>query len=188
MNSCITLNNGLKMPILGLGTWKSKVGEVEAAVKKALEVGYRHIDCAYIYGNENEVGQGLKYAFEELKIARQDIFVTSKLWNIFHDPKDVEEACQRSLKSLGLDYLDLYLIHWPTGFKNLDGGKTNFPTNPDGSVMYEEAFSPTETYLALEKLVEKGLVKSIGLSNFNSEQIQDIMDKSTVSLIDAQTP
>lgn len=186
MNSSVVLNNGLKMPILGLGTWKSKAGEVEAAVKKALEVGYRHIDCAYIYGNENEVGAALKYGLEELQIPRQDLFVTSKLWNIFHKPQDVEEACKRSLKSLGLDYLDLYLIHWPTGFVNLDEGKTNFPTNPDGSVLYDCDTHPTDTYLALEKLVEKGLVKSIGLSNFNSEQIQDILDKGKVKPVTNQ--
>ena len=103
------------MPLLGLGTWKSKPGEVETAVKKALEYGYRHIDCAYVYGNEAEVGTALKYAFEEMKIPREEIWVTSKLWNIFHKPEDVEGAVKRSLKMLGLDYLDLYLIHWPTG-------------------------------------------------------------------------
>lgn len=168
------------MPILGLGTWKSKPGEVKTAVEKALEAGYRHIDCAYIYGNEAEVGAGLKHGFETLKIPRSEVFVTSKLWNIFHAPQDVEAACKKSLELLGLDYLDLYLIHWPTGFKNLDEGKTNFPTHPDGSVIYDEETHPTDTYLALEKLVEKGLVKSIGLSNFNSEQIQDILDKCKV--------
>merc|ERR1711971_1343330 len=90
MNSSITLNNGLKMPLLGLGTWKSKPGEVEAAVKHALKVGYRHIDCAYGYGNESEVGKALEYGLKELKIPREELFVTSKLWNIFHKPEDVE--------------------------------------------------------------------------------------------------
>ena len=85
----------------------------------------------------------------------------------------------KSLKALGLDYLDLYLIHWPIAFKNLDG-KTNFPTHPDGSVIYDVETHPTDTWLAMEKLVEKGLVKSIGLSNFNSVQIQDILDKGKV--------
>ena len=179
MNTSITLHNGLKMPVLGLGTWKSKPGEVEQAVKKALEVGYRHIDCAFGYGNEDEVGKALHYGMTTLKIPRADIFVTSKLWNTFHKPEHVEPAFMRSLKALGLDYLDLYLIHWPIAFANLDG-KGNFPTHPDGSVIYDVETHPTDTWLAMEKLVEKGLVKSIGLSNFNSVQIQDIIDKGKV--------
>jgi diketogulonate reductase-like aldo/keto reductase len=177
MESSITLNNGYKMPLLGLGTWKSPPGEVEAAVRKALELGYRHIDCAYGYGNEDEVGKGLKYGLEELKIPREEIFVTSKLWNTFHNPEDVEPVFQKSLKALGLDYLDLYLIHWPVAFKR---GEDNFPKNPDGSVKYDVDIHPTTTWLAMEPLVQKGLVKSIGLSNFNSVQVQDILDKGAV--------
>jgi len=162
------------MPLLGLGTWKSKSGEVEAAVKKALEVGYRHIDCAFGYGNEGEVGKALKYGMEELKIPRSEIFVTSKLWNTFHAPQDVEPAFHKSLEALGLEYLDLYLMHWPICFKNLNW-TTNFPTNPDGSIIYDLENHPNDTYLAMEKLVEKGLVKSIGVSNFNSKQIEDVL-------------
>ncbi len=178
MATSATLNNGLKMPLLGLGTWKSKAGEVEAAVKKALDLGYRHFDCAFVYGNEAEVGAGLKYGLETLKIPREELFVTSKLWNTFHHPEDVEPACKRSLSSLGLAYLDLYLIHWPHGFKR--GGET-FPKNEDGTVKYDYDIHPTDTWLAMEKLVEKGLTKSIGLSNFNSVQIKDILEKGKVS-------
>ena len=125
------LNSGQDMPIIGLGTWKSKPGEVAAAVKYALHIGYRHLDCAFVYGNENEVGEGIKEAMEDFKIARKDIWVTSKLWNVFHHPEEIEAACRQSLKKLGLDYLDLYLIHWPIAFKR---GEGNFPKNEDGTI------------------------------------------------------
>jgi len=131
INQMTKLNSGFDMPIIGLGTWKSKPGEVEAAVKHALKIGYRHLDCAFVYGNENEVGEGMRAAMKEYNIAREDIWVTSKLWNTFHHPEKVEGACRESLKNLGLDYLDLYLIHWPIAFARDEG---NFPKNEDGSL------------------------------------------------------
>ena len=131
VSKMISLSSGDEMPIVGLGTWKSKPGEVAAAVKYALEIGYRHLDCAFVYGNEGEVGQGIKEAMAEFKIERKDIWVTSKLWSSFHHPEEVEGACKMSLKNLGLDYLDLYLIHWPTAFKR---GEGNFPKKEDGSI------------------------------------------------------
>lgn len=108
---------------------------------------------------------------------RSQLFVTSKLWNNKHHPEDVEAACRNSLADLGLDYLDLYLIHWPTGFLR---GDEKFPKNEDGSVKYDFDIHPTDTWLAMEKLVEKGLVKSIGVSNFNSVQIADILEKGKI--------
>ena len=133
-------------------------------------------------GNEGEVGKALKYGMEELKIPRSEIFVTSKLWNTFHAPQDVEPAFHKSLEALGLEYLDLYLMHWPVCFKNLNW-TTNFPTNPDGSIIYDLENHPNDTYLAMEKLVEKGLAKSIGLSNFNSKQIEDVLGVCKVTKI-----
>jgi glycerol 2-dehydrogenase (NADP+) len=105
-----TLNTGAKIPALGLGTWQSAPGEVARAVEHALLSGYRHIDAAFCYGNEDEVGQGLAAAFKT-GIKREDVFVTTKLWSTFHSR--VEENLDLSLKSLGLDYVDLYLMHWP---------------------------------------------------------------------------
>jgi len=179
LNTYMVFNNGKKIPVLGLGTWKSKPGEVEAAVKKALEVGYRHIDCAHAYGNEGEVGRALKFGMEKLKIPRKDLFITSKLWNTFHQPEDVEPAFSTSLKNLGLDYLDLYLIHWPIGFKKPEDITVNMPKDAKGDLIYDPVH-PTETYLAVEKLVEKGLCKSIGLSNFNAAQIEDVLKRGKI--------
>ena len=208
LNSSVVLSDGKKFPIFGLGTWKSKPGQVESAVKKALEIGYRHIDCAHVYGNEKEVGEALRYGLETLKVGilnqnyvifksnkhlkknliylvqfqipREELFITSKLWNTFHQPEDVEPACRTTLANLGLDYLDLYLIHWPTGLKKPEDISNLFPKDENDVLIYD-AVDPTETWLAMETLVSKGLCKSIGLSNFNSVQIDDVLKRGTVS-------
>jgi len=105
-----TLNTGAKIPAVGLGTWQSDRGQVKDAVAHALKSGYRHIDCAFVYGNEEEVGQGLKEGFSS-GVEREEVFVTSKLWNTFH--RNPEQCLDEGLAKLGLDYVDLYLIHWP---------------------------------------------------------------------------
>ena len=112
----LTLNNGNTIPQVGLGTWKSEPGQVKNAVKSALSLGYKHIDCAPIYGNEKEVGEGLTESFTNNFVKREDIFITSKLWNNRHYQNDVVPALKQTLKDLQLDYLDLYLIHWPVAF------------------------------------------------------------------------
>lgn len=179
----VKLSSGYDVPILGLGTWKSKPGQVVAAVKHALKVGYRHIDCAYVYGNESEVGQGIKEAMEEFNIMREDIFVTSKLWNVFHHPDDVEMACKLSLNALGLEYLDLFLIHWPTAFLR---GMDMFPRNEEGLLIYDSSIPLTDTWKAFEKLVEKGLVKSIGVSNFSAKQLKSVLEVATIKPVTIQ--
>ncbi|MEO1268361.1 MAG: aldo/keto reductase, partial [Myxococcota bacterium] len=113
----VELHSGDRMPILGLGTWKSKPGEVYEAVKAAVKMGYRHLDCAWIYGNEAEIGQALAELFAEGVVTREEMWLTSKLWNDAHDPDDVEPALQSTLTNLQVDYLDLYLIHWPIAHK-----------------------------------------------------------------------
>jgi len=104
-----TLNTGVQIPAVGFGTWQAMPGEVERAVETALKSGYRHIDCAAIYRNEVEVGVGIQRS----GVARSEIFITGKLWNTKHAPEDVEEALEKSLKDLGVGYLDLFLMHWP---------------------------------------------------------------------------
>lgn len=168
----IKLNNGQNFPIIGLGTWKSKPGEVEQAVKDAIDAGYRHIDGAFIYGNETEVGNGIRAKIAEGVVKREDIFLTSKLWNTFHRPDLVVDACKKSLKNFGLDYLDLYLIHWPVGYE--EEGEL-FPRNADGTVRFSDV-DFVDTWKAMEKCVELGLVRGIGLSNFNSQQVGRVLD------------
>lgn len=160
------------MPKVGLGTWKSSPGQVKQAVLAALDSGYRHIDCAAAYSNEQEVGEALALRIGPGKVLhREEVFVTSKLWNTKHEPEDVEAACQTTLTDLGLSYLDLYLMHWPMAFQR---GKELMPRREDGSVRYSDTHY-RETWKAMERLVDKGLVKAIGVSNFNARQINDIL-------------
>jgi diketogulonate reductase-like aldo/keto reductase len=159
--------------MVGLGTFMSAPGEVGAAVKVALEAGYRHIDCALVYGNEEEIGEALKESMTNLKLKREDVFVTSKLWCTFFRPELVRKACERSLKDLQLPYLDLFLIHWPVALEPSD---EHIPAVPRSGVCKLDNTPLLDTWKAMEKLVDEGLVKSIGLSNFNSHQIARILE------------
>ena len=129
--------NGDQMPALGLGTWKSNPGEVYDAVREAIKVGYRHIDCAHIYGNEAEIGQAFSDAFKTGEVKREDLWITSKLWNSSHLKNDVRPALETTLKNLQLDYLDLYLIHWPVALKP----GTEFPDSSDRFLSLDESYN-----------------------------------------------
>ncbi|VVC28279.1 NADP-dependent oxidoreductase domain,Aldo/keto reductase, conserved site,Aldo/keto reductase [Cinara cedri] len=187
-NQFITFNNGQKCPILGLGTWKSKPGEVEEAVSVAIDVGYRHIDCAMVYSNEKEVGKAIKQKLDEGVVKREDLFITSKLWNTFHQPDYVETVLKKTLSDLQIDYLDLYLIHWPMAYKEGKLDDELFPKDPEkgNNLIFEGSGSYTETWKAMEKLVEKGLIKSIGISNFSKKQTEDILNVATVKPVTNQ--
>jgi aldehyde reductase len=123
-------------------------------------------DCAFVYGNENEVGNAISAKIAEGVVKREDLFITSKLWNTFHAHKDVRPALEKTLKLLKVDYVDLYLIHWPMGYK--ESGDNLFPKNEKDEVLFSDV-DFVETWKGLEDVADAGLAKSIGTSNFNSK-------------------
>jgi alcohol dehydrogenase (NADP+) len=166
-----TLHSRAIMPGIGLGTWNSDPGVVGGVVKAAIEIGYRHIDCAHIYGNEKEIGETLSDIFRGGKIERKDLFITSKLWNTEHNPSDVEPALRNTLADLGLDYIDLYLIHWPV----LLGKDSN-----SGNFLPLDEIPIAETWKALERCVDAGLVKDIGVSNCSVKKIKSLLQTARI--------
>jgi len=175
MAKTLTLSNGAEIPAFGLGTWKSKPGEVRAAVLEAIRAGYRHVDCAWIYGNEPEVGEALSELFDGGEVARDDVWVTSKLWNDRHAPEDVEPALRETLDHLGLERLDLYLIHWPVALKK----GVMVARSPDDQRSLEDV-PLTETWSAMEALVDAGLCRSIGVSNFSAVKLGRVLDAARI--------
>ena len=171
----LKLHDGTDFPAFGLGTWLSKKGEVYAAVRHALKVGYRHVDCAWIYFNEDEIGQALTDAFAEGDIKREDLWVTSKLWNDKHAPADVRPALEGTLADLKLDYIDLYLMHWPVPHKP---GAARPKESSDFLTLDE---MPLEaTWEAMTRLPAAGLAKQVGVSNFSASKVAGLIDKTGI--------
>ncbi|KAL4987286.1 NADP-dependent oxidoreductase domain-containing protein [Aspergillus falconensis] len=168
------LNTGAEIPALGLGTWQSAPGEVSAAVYHALKVGYRHIDAAQCYGNEAEVGEGIKRALSEGIVKRSEIFVTTKLWCTYHTR--IQQALDLSLSKLGLNYVDLYLVHWPLAM-NPNGNHELFPKLPDGSRDLVREHSHVTTWKGMEELITNNpdKVKAIGVSNYSKRYLEELL-------------
>ncbi|KAK2801128.1 hypothetical protein FQN50_007857 [Emmonsiellopsis sp. PD_5] len=169
------LNTGAYIPAIGFGTWQDKEAQ-ENAVLEALKAGYRHIDTASIYGTEAAIGRAIKKS----GVPREELFITSKLWNNKHHPDDVEPAIDQSLKNLGIDYLDLYLMHWPVAFAR---GDEQMPKDAQGN-MKTEKIDYVDTYKAMEKLQQSGKTKAIGISNFSKSEVERLL-ASNVSIVPA---
>ncbi|WP_302116911.1 aldo/keto reductase [uncultured Limosilactobacillus sp.] len=162
INSTFNLNNGVKIPCVGYGTFRTPADVAEKAVKEAIATGYRHIDTAAVYGNEEAVGKGIK----DSGIDRQDLFVTSKLWNTNRGYEETKKAFQETLDRLQMSYLDLYLIHWPANQKQFGD---------------EAAKINAETWRAMEDLYNEGKIRAIGLSNFMPHHIVELMKTAKVA-------
>ena len=171
----LAFGNGDQMPILGLGTWKSAPGEVHAAVREAIRLGYRHIDCALLYGNEVEVGNAIRDAIKEGQVTREALWITSKLWGNAHGRDNVEPALKTSLRNLGLDYLDLYEIHWPMPLKP----STVFPASAADFELPADV-PLRSTWEGMEAAVGAGLTRHIGVSNFSVKKLRELLAHCTI--------
>jgi alcohol dehydrogenase (NADP+) len=171
----LSITDKVTIPALGLGTWKSSNGEVSRAVSKAIEIGYRHIDCASIYQNQKEIGTAITGALDAGQLKREELWITSKLWNNAHAKKHVQPALERTLKDLQLDYLDLFLIHWPVNFQP----NIVFPKRAEEFVSPDD-IPIIETWQAMEKMVQKGLCRFIGVCNFNLPRLIDLKRQAKI--------
>ncbi|MBN1926393.1 MAG: aldo/keto reductase [Prolixibacteraceae bacterium] len=169
------LSNGAKIPVIGLGTFGSdnySNEQIAQAVKFAIELGYRHIDCASVYGNEKEIGAVLSEVISNGTVKREELWITSKVWNDMHGDGEVIASCKQSLKDLQLDYLDLYLVHWP--FPNYHApGCDGDARNPDSKPYIHEEYMAV--WRQIEQLVEMGLVKNIGTSNMTIPKMKQVL-------------
>jgi L-glyceraldehyde reductase len=184
----VQLNTGASIPQLGFGTWQAEPGQVEAAVFEALKAGYRHIDLAKVYGNQKEIAQAFKKAFggEVPNLKREDVFITSKLWNSQHRPEHVADALDDCLAELGLDYLDLYLVHFPVAFdETKDPNNQLFPldessSHSDKDVKMYDGVSIVNTWKAMTQL-DKKKARAVGVSNHTKEHLQALIDGTGVT-------
>lgn len=177
----LVLNTADKMPMLGLGLWKMPNNVCGQVVYDAIKSGYRLLDSACDYGNEHETGKGIKRALDEGIVKREELFVVSKLWNTFHRPEHVREACLKSMQDLGVDYLDLYLIHFPIALAHVPMDRlyppewVNFDENVNGGrprMVLDEGVTYMQTYRAMEELVREGLVRNIGVCNVGTTTLR----------------
>ncbi|MCY4178625.1 MAG: aldo/keto reductase [Endozoicomonadaceae bacterium] len=171
----LLFGNHDKQPMLGLGTWQISPEKITSLLPQALKKGYRHIDCAAIYGNEKEVGKALQEAFSQGIVTRDELWITSKLWCNAHRQDEVIPALDKTLNDLQLDYLDLYLMHWPVAIK----AEKLFPD------VGEDIWSPkevplSETWLAMNKTVESGKCRHVGVSNFSTKKIARLIEETDI--------
>ena len=175
-----------EMPVIGLGLWKIDRDQVADAVVEAIRAGYRHLDSACDYGNEKQVGEGIRRAMEEGLCTREELWVTSKLWNTYHHPDHVIMAMDQTLEDLGLDYLDLYLVHVPIALEFVPF-ETRYPPewvhDPDDDIpMMKPAAVPLQdTWRAMETLVDSGLARHIGVCNYGVSLMRDLINYARIA-------
>ena len=181
-----TMNvTGQLMPAVGLGLWKLDLDEVADTVYNAIKTGYRHLDSAADYGNEKQVGEGIARAIADGLCRREDLWITSKLWNTFHRQEHVQAACKKSLDDLGIEYFDLYLVHFPIALKYVDFNDRYPPEwifNPGDEypAMEPDAVPLSETWTAMEGLVENQLARKIGVCNYSAVLLHDLMSYARI--------
>lgn len=176
----VILNNGLPMPRIGIGTYLLQGKKCQEIVHRAVQLGYRHIDTAYSYENEKDIGEALKHIESHGTIGRKQLFITTKIARVYLNPVDVKLTAEESRENLKVNYLDMLLIHSPWGFKNHGDGNMK-PVKKDGSNRYDfEAYDLSATWAAMEEQVKIGKVKSIGLSNFTEKQIKGILQHAKI--------
>lgn len=181
----LQLKTGDALPSVGLGMWKVDKPDVPGLIKDAVEVGYRHFDSAADYGNEKETGEGLKAVLDAGLCQREDLWITSKLWNTYHERDHVRHACEKSLADLGLDYLDLYLVHFPIALKYVPFEERYPPEwlydpNAENPKMEPVKVPLSETWAGMEELVRDGLVKNIGVCNFGTSLLRDLLSYAEI--------
>lgn len=177
--------DGSDFPTIGLGTWKIPDEVLPTLIPEAVAMGYRHFDCACDYGNEVSVGKGLSAALSSGQVSRDDLWITSKLWNTYHHPQHVRAACERSLSDLGVDELDLYLIHFPVTLAYVPFEERYPPGwlfDPDAEkpAMKHVDIPYADTYGAMEELVDDGLVKRIGVCNLGTAMLRDVRSRARI--------
>ncbi|KAK3111496.1 D-xylose reductase [Teratosphaeriaceae sp. CCFEE 6253] len=171
----VKLNNGKEMPLVGFGLWKVNNDTCADTVYNAIKVGYRLFDGACDYGNEKESGEGVARAIKDGLVKREELFLVSKLWNSFHDKEQVKPICKKQLEDWGIDYFDLYVIHFPIALKYVDP-KVRYPPGwmDENDKLSPASASLQDTYHAMEELYDEGLIKAIGISNYNGALILDV--------------
>ncbi|MCX6955701.1 MAG: aldo/keto reductase [Verrucomicrobia bacterium] len=184
-STVLTLPDGGRFPTVGLGMWKQPKPLAPGIVREALRVGYRHLDCACDYGNEPQAGEGLAAAVRDGICRRDDVWVTSKLWNTYHEPKYVRAACERSLRDLRLEVLDLYLVHFPIALAHVPFDVRYPPEWFFDPAAAKPAMQPinvpyAETWGAMEELQRAGLVKRIGVCNLNVSMLRDLLSQCSI--------
>lgn len=185
MSPFLPLATGDQLPTIGLGTWKLPQAQTSIFIPEAIKAGYRHFDCACDYGNEPQIGAGLRAALTQKLCRREELWITSKLWNTYHAAEHVRPACERTLRDLGLDYLDLYHVHFPIAQRFVPY-ETRYPPewffDPQAKApRMEPASVPIrETWAAMEELVRAGLVRNIGVCNFGVSLLRDLLSYAAI--------